>query len=62
MLHSKFGGSVSKLIESGEKSAQKLLSIIGQEFDCFRDEATLKDGTRVSFYKRAQGKDFPNYF
>ena len=62
VLHSKFGGSVSKLIESGEKSAQKLLSIIGQEFDCFRDEATLKDGTRVSFYKRAQGKDFPNYF
>ncbi len=46
MLQEKYDGSVTKLIRSGEKSAEKLLDVIVGDFECFRDFATLSDGTQ----------------
>lgn len=53
VLLEKFEGSVEKLIKTAENSAVKLLSIIVENFKCFRDEAEYQS-TKVSFYKRAQ--------
>ena len=54
MLRKKYSGSVVKLIESADRSAQRLLQILTTDFECFKDSVTLPDGTQVSFYKRAQ--------
>lgn len=45
--------SVIRLIETAEKSAGKLVSLLAKQFACFRDE-THYDGRRVRFLKRAQ--------
>ena len=54
----KFSNSVVQLIESCERNAQRLLTLLTTESDCFKDEALLEDGDRapvkVTLYKRAQ--------
>uniref|UniRef100_A0A8D0GCM1 Queuosine 5'-phosphate N-glycosylase/hydrolase n=1 Tax=Sphenodon punctatus TaxID=8508 RepID=A0A8D0GCM1_SPHPU len=53
VLLEKFGGSFLTCIKKSEKSAQKLLHLIIENFPSFRDEAMFQ-GEKVSFYKRAQ--------
>ncbi|XP_034630429.1 queuosine salvage protein isoform X1 [Trachemys scripta elegans] len=53
ILLEKFGGSFVTCVKMSEKSAQKLLRIVVENFPSYRDEATFK-GKKVSFYKRAQ--------
>lgn len=54
VLRDKYDGSAWRLLQKADKSAQKLLTLVTQDFPCFRDEASLDDGTRVAIYKRAQ--------
>lgn len=49
----KFGGTFKNCVLQAENSATKLLDIVVENFECFRDEADYK-GYRVSLYKRAQ--------
>ena len=53
ILIEKFGGSFANCIRQCNQSASELLKLIVSEFPSFRDEAVI-DGTKVSFYKRAQ--------
>lgn len=53
VLLEKFDGSFGNCILLAQNSAAKLLNIIVDNFNCFRDEADYK-GHRVSLYKRAQ--------
>ena len=60
VLNSKFGGSPSNIFKSANGSAQSLLKIITENFECYQDCATLdwltddnKDKV-VTLYKRAQ--------
>ncbi|XP_074850273.1 queuosine 5'-phosphate N-glycosylase/hydrolase isoform X1 [Carettochelys insculpta] len=53
VLLEKFGGSFVTCVKMSEKSAQKLLRTVVENFPSYRDEATFK-GKKVSFYKRAQ--------
>ncbi|XP_066472769.1 queuosine 5'-phosphate N-glycosylase/hydrolase isoform X2 [Tiliqua scincoides] len=53
VLLEKFGGSFLTCVKKSEKSAQKLLQLIVENFPSFRDEATFQ-GRKVAFYKRAQ--------
>ncbi|XP_043939620.1 queuosine salvage protein [Protopterus annectens] len=53
ILLNKFGGSFLNCVKKCEKSAQKLLQIVVENFPCYRDTATY-EGKRVCFYKRAQ--------
>ncbi|NXX11207.1 QSPP protein, partial [Podargus strigoides] len=53
VLLEKFGGSFVTCVKMSEKSAQKLLQLILENFPSYRDEAVFKE-KRVSFYKRAQ--------
>lgn len=52
-LLQKYNGNFENCIKQCEKSAQKLLQLIVEEFPCFRDEAVF-EGERVGIYKRAQ--------
>ncbi|XP_060618117.2 queuosine 5'-phosphate N-glycosylase/hydrolase [Anolis sagrei] len=53
VLLEKFGGSFLTCVKKSEKSAQKLLQLVVENFPCFRDESTFQ-GRKVAFYKRAQ--------
>ncbi|XP_061482934.1 queuosine 5'-phosphate N-glycosylase/hydrolase isoform X2 [Rhineura floridana] len=53
VLLEKFGGSFLTCVKKSEKSAQKLLQLIVENFPSFRDEAMCQ-GRKVAFYKRAQ--------
>lgn len=53
ILLKKYQGTFVECIKSCSGSAEKLLKLIINDFDSFRDEADYK-GHRVSFYKRAQ--------
>ncbi|XP_029462080.1 queuosine salvage protein [Rhinatrema bivittatum] len=53
ILLEKFGGSYLNCVKKCEKSAQKLLQVVVENFPSYRDEATFL-GKRVAFYKRAQ--------
>ncbi|KAL3280962.1 hypothetical protein HHI36_004187 [Cryptolaemus montrouzieri] len=53
VLLEKFDGSFEKLVTEADHSAEKLLNLIVNNFECFRDEAQYK-GKTVSLYKRAQ--------
>ncbi|KAK2576379.1 hypothetical protein KPH14_005726 [Odynerus spinipes] len=53
VLLKKYQGTFIECIKSSSGSAEKLLKLIINDFDSFRDEADYK-GYRVSFYKRAQ--------
>jgi len=48
-LVSEFDGSASKLVEAANSSAAKLVQLLTKHFKCFRDEADLKDGTRLDY-------------
>ncbi|EPS61718.1 hypothetical protein M569_13076 [Genlisea aurea] len=52
-LESSFDGKASKLVDSCENSAAKLVSLLTSHFPGFRDHAVYK-GRQVFFYKRAQ--------
>lgn len=52
-LSEKFEGSFENCVKQCLNSAKKLLSIIIENFECFRDEAEYK-GQKVALYKRAQ--------
>jgi hypothetical protein len=52
-LDEKFGGTFVTCLKEADKSAQKLLSIVLDNFSCFRDVAQFK-GKKVSLLKRAQ--------
>lgn len=49
----RFEGSFVKLIDSSEKSAVKLLSILTEYFPNFQDHGIF-EGHQIHFYKRAQ--------
>ncbi|XP_072715326.1 queuosine 5'-phosphate N-glycosylase/hydrolase isoform X2 [Ciconia boyciana] len=53
VLLEKFGGSFLTCVKMSEKSAQKLLRLVLENFPSYRDEA-LFEKKKVSFYKRAQ--------
>ncbi|KAM7077113.1 queuosine 5'-phosphate N-glycosylase/hydrolase isoform 2-T3 [Ciconia maguari] len=53
VLLEKFGGSFLTCVKMSEKSAQKLLHLVLENFPSYRDEA-LFEKKKVSFYKRAQ--------
>ncbi|XP_019410924.1 PREDICTED: UPF0553 protein C9orf64 homolog isoform X3 [Crocodylus porosus] len=53
VLLEKFGGSYLTCVKMSQKSAQKLLCLIVENFPSYRDEAIFQ-GKKVSFYKRAQ--------
>ncbi|KAJ1206721.1 hypothetical protein NDU88_002122 [Pleurodeles waltl] len=53
ILLKNFGGSYLNCVKASEKSAQKLIQIVVENFPSYRDEAMFQ-GKRVAFYKRAQ--------
>ncbi|ERE80794.1 putative UPF0553 protein C9orf64 like protein [Cricetulus griseus] len=53
ILLEKFGGSFLNCVQKSEKSAQKLMRLVVENFPSYRDEAQF-EGKRISFYKRAQ--------
>lgn len=53
ILLEKFGGSFLNCVQRSEKSAQKLMHLVVENFPSYRDE-TQFEGKRISFYKRAQ--------
>ncbi|XP_025944284.1 queuosine 5'-phosphate N-glycosylase/hydrolase isoform X1 [Apteryx mantelli] len=53
VLLEKFGGSFLTCVKMSEKSAQKLLRLVVENFPSYRDEAVFEN-KKVSFYKRAQ--------
>lgn len=53
ILLEKFGGSFLNCVRKSENSAQKLVSLVVENFPSYRD-VTQFEGKRVSFYKRAQ--------
>ncbi|XP_003475121.1 queuosine 5'-phosphate N-glycosylase/hydrolase [Cavia porcellus] len=53
ILLEKFGGSFLTCVRKSERSAQKLLHLIVENFPSYRD-VTQFEGKRVAFYKRAQ--------
>ncbi|XP_051140951.1 uncharacterized protein LOC127258222 [Andrographis paniculata] len=52
-LERSFDGKASKLVESSEKSAPKLVALIASHFPGFRDH-TIYKGRQIFLYKRAQ--------
>ncbi|KAL3314487.1 hypothetical protein Ciccas_006900 [Cichlidogyrus casuarinus] len=52
-LLNNFDGSFVNCVKKSDKSAQKLLELILENFPCFRDSCTYENKT-VTFYKRAQ--------
>lgn len=52
-LIEKFGGNFENCVKICENSAEKLLHLIVEEFECFKDEANF-NGQRVQILKRAQ--------
>ncbi|KAM7241302.1 hypothetical protein CapIbe_007874 [Capra ibex] len=53
ILLEKFGGSFLNCVQKSDKSAQKLLHLVVENFPSYRD-VTQFEGKRISFYKRAQ--------
>ncbi|XP_023945149.2 queuosine salvage protein [Bicyclus anynana] len=53
ILIEKYNKTFETCVKEANKSAIKLLEIVVENFPCFRDEA-LYQGSKVSFYKRAQ--------
>ncbi|XP_008545889.1 queuosine salvage protein [Microplitis demolitor] len=53
VLVDKYNGTFVECVKASQYSAEKLVKLIVNEFECFRDEADFY-GHRVSFYKRAQ--------
>ncbi|KAL0851594.1 hypothetical protein ABMA28_007375 [Loxostege sticticalis] len=53
VLIEKYNGTFTTCLKLANKSAEKLLELIVNDFPCFRDEAVFK-GKTVSLYKRAQ--------
>lgn len=53
VLIKKFDGKFENVVKEAGNSAEKLLSLVVENFPCFRDEANY-NGKRVSLYKRAQ--------
>lgn len=53
VLLDKFDGSFKSIVQKAENSAIKLLSLIIENFQCFKDESEYK-GKRCGLYKRAQ--------
>ncbi|XP_037941248.1 queuosine salvage protein-like [Teleopsis dalmanni] len=52
-LLEKWSGKFENVVLAAKNSAKELLTLIVQEFPCFRDEADFA-GQRVAIYKRAQ--------
>ncbi|XP_055917141.1 Q-nucleotide N-glycosylase 1 [Eupeodes corollae] len=53
VLIANYNGKFENMIKRSEKSAEKLLESIVEEFVCFRDTASY-EGKQVALYKRAQ--------
>ncbi|XP_075405956.1 queuosine 5'-phosphate N-glycosylase/hydrolase [Tenrec ecaudatus] len=53
ILLEKFGGSFLNCVKKSEKSAQKLLHLVVENFPSYRDVTNFA-GRQISFYKRAQ--------
>lgn len=53
VLREKYAGQASKLVESAQQSAVRLVELLARDFSSFRDEASYH-GRTVYFYKRAQ--------
>lgn len=53
ILCEKYNGTFENCVKQANKSAIKLLEMVVNDFQCFRDEAIYKNQA-VSFYKRAQ--------
>ncbi|KAH6891256.1 UPF0553 protein c [Thelonectria olida] len=46
--------SIITLIDSADASAARLVNLLAQDFDCFRDEHPFEDGKIIRLLKRAQ--------
>jgi hypothetical protein len=53
VLLEKYDGAASALVEASSGSAVGVVTLLGEHFESFRDEAIYR-GRRVYFYKRAQ--------
>ena len=53
-LRERHGGSALRMIESADRSADKLVDVLTSNFRGFRDESVDALGRQVCFYKRAQ--------
>ena len=53
ILVKEYKNSFTNFLSQCDQSAEKLLSLITSTFKCFQDESEF-EGTKVSFYKRAQ--------
>jgi hypothetical protein len=42
------------LIDAADASAARLVNLLAQDFDCFRDEHPFEDGKMIRLLKRAQ--------
>lgn len=49
-----YDGSVAELIYAADGSAARLVNLLAQDFDCFRDEHRYEDGKMIRLMKRAQ--------
>ncbi|KAM6518375.1 hypothetical protein FSOLCH5_007144 [Fusarium solani] len=54
VLDQNYGGSIPELIYAADGSAARLVNLLAQDFDCFRDEHRFEDGKMIRLMKRAQ--------
>ena len=50
----RYNCSVTELISAADGSAARLVNILSEDFDCFRDQHRWQDGKNVRILKRAQ--------
>jgi len=55
VLYERYGSSVADLVDASDGSAARLVNLLAQDFQCFRDEHVYEGRTKpVRFLKRAQ--------
>uniref|UniRef100_A0A0D2XUT2 Queuosine 5'-phosphate N-glycosylase/hydrolase n=1 Tax=Fusarium oxysporum (strain Fo5176) TaxID=660025 RepID=A0A0D2XUT2_FUSOF len=54
VLFKHYDGSVAELIYAADGSAARLVNLLAQDFNCFRDEHRFEDGKMIRLMKRAQ--------
>ncbi|UPK89613.1 hypothetical protein LCI18_000548 [Fusarium solani-melongenae] len=54
VLDQNYGGSIPELIYAADGSAARLVNLLAQDFDCFRDEHRFEGGKMIRLMKRAQ--------
>ncbi|KAI5467036.1 hypothetical protein BGZ63DRAFT_15105 [Mariannaea sp. PMI_226] len=54
VLYEFYDGSITNLLDAADGSAARLVNLLAQDFDCFRDEHRFEDGKMIRLLKRAQ--------